>query len=207
MLKHPDFIAVVLAGGQSRRMGTDKASLQVENQSMLELSKQKLLQTGAKRVLISRNSGNEQHIEDIYQGAGPLGGIHAVLHANPKENLLVVPVDLPLIKAQDLTRLVQVGCTIRCSTYFTGHHLPLYLHNRPSNMPILVQQLTAGRSFSVGKYLDNINAMNIANNRPEGLFNTNNPNQWQYALTCLNECKQSTDNQNKDKETNNEPCY
>ena len=71
------FKGVVLAGGQSSRMGSDKANLILKNKTLLQNACELLTAAGASDVLISRNvqSTTAQYIADIYPGSGPLGGL------------------------------------------------------------------------------------------------------------------------------------
>ena len=68
-------VGLVLAGGLSSRMGTDKSKLRFTHNdiSLLHHATQLLHQVGLDTVLIS---GSEpQHIQDEFKGCGPLGGI------------------------------------------------------------------------------------------------------------------------------------
>ena len=80
MKKAPAFAAVVLAGGQSRRMGTDKAFLtHPESEQPCWQRQHSLLQTlGPSTLWISANAEQEfpgtDIVRDRDQSMGPLGG-------------------------------------------------------------------------------------------------------------------------------------
>lgn len=101
--------AVILAGGQSSRMGRDKAELEYEGQSFI-LRQVKLVQ--ALKITDIVLSGYDKplpgtsYAPDIYQGRGPLGGIHAGLGKAKNQSVLVLSVDTPLITAKLLEELI-----------------------------------------------------------------------------------------------------
>lgn len=95
---------VILAGGKSRRMGTDKALLSVGRDAMIERAVTQLSKVCAE-VLIS-GCGEEtgrrlglKVVPDLIKGMGPLSGIHAALLAAQSEKCLVVPCDMPFLSA------------------------------------------------------------------------------------------------------------
>ena len=95
---------LILAGGLSTRMGTDKAQLRRNQQTMLEYT-QSLLHSLDLAMFIS---GGESGLPDRVPQAGPLGGIYTVtqqcqLDAPLFDALLIVPVDMPLLTAELLT--------------------------------------------------------------------------------------------------------
>jgi molybdenum cofactor guanylyltransferase len=96
---------VILAGGKSRRMGTDKALLSVGREAMIERAAAELDKVCAE-VLIS-GCGEEtgrrlglKVVPDLIKGMGPLSGIHAALLAAQSEKCLVVPCDMPFLSAE-----------------------------------------------------------------------------------------------------------
>src|SRR5215207_2671871 len=82
----------ILAGGQSRRMGTDKATLKWGETSLLDHMLQ-LLSTVADRVSVV-GRGN---FPDAIAGKGPLGGILTALQTTDSDFNLFLAVDLPLL--------------------------------------------------------------------------------------------------------------
>ncbi len=107
--------AIILAGGQSRRMGTDKALLRLSpgGPRILEmvLAAVKPL---AGEVIISTNRPADYGwtglplIEDNYRDCGPLGGLEAGLAASASVINLVVACDMPLLEPALLNFLVKL---------------------------------------------------------------------------------------------------
>ncbi|MBI5387245.1 MAG: molybdenum cofactor guanylyltransferase [Verrucomicrobia bacterium] len=96
-----DLSAVILAGGESRRMGRDKAWLEADGQSLLAGAVAKARELGAEEIFISGREGEDYSalhcpvLLDLEPGFGPLGGIERGLRAAASPLLLVLAVDLP----------------------------------------------------------------------------------------------------------------
>jgi molybdopterin-guanine dinucleotide biosynthesis protein A len=107
-----DVTAVLLAGGQSRRMGRDKALLCIEGMPVAQLLA-KRLQALTDEVLLSTNNPASyaflglNTISDIYVGRGPLAGLHATLIHTQRPLVLVVACDLPGVPEFLLRGLVE----------------------------------------------------------------------------------------------------
>jgi molybdopterin-guanine dinucleotide biosynthesis protein A len=102
--------AFVLAGGQSSRMGADKAFVQLDGRTLLERALE-LAAAVAPEVCIV----GSQHkfgmlgrvIEDLFPDHGPLGGIHAALRASSTDCNLILAVDMPFVEARFLGYLLE----------------------------------------------------------------------------------------------------
>lgn len=90
----------VLVGGASRRMGTDKALIEINGTPMARRCAQALRMAGASPVLIvggesgPYESWNVVHVADEWPGAGPLGAIITAFRNVSADLLMVVPCDL-----------------------------------------------------------------------------------------------------------------
>src|SRR5687768_12501245 len=87
--------AFILAGGQSSRMGTDKAQLRIQNETFVERIAATLNEVTDSVTLVNPR---EQHprlasVADVYPGWGALGGLHAALAACESEWAIVVACD------------------------------------------------------------------------------------------------------------------
>jgi molybdenum cofactor guanylyltransferase len=101
--------AFVLAGGQSTRMGRDKALLEFRGRPLIDHAVQKLRALGfSPRIAGTRPdlSAYAPVIPDNYPGSGPLAGIEAALSASNSSLNLFLPIDLPLLPLDFLRWLV-----------------------------------------------------------------------------------------------------
>ncbi|HEY8413999.1 MAG TPA: molybdenum cofactor guanylyltransferase [Pyrinomonadaceae bacterium] len=83
----------ILAGGQSRRMGTDKSRLKIENETFTERIYKTLLELTDTITVVRAE-------QDIYPNWGALGGLHAALSACEREWALIIACDLPFVTAE-----------------------------------------------------------------------------------------------------------
>jgi len=92
-----DCLGVVLAGGQSQRMGADKARLQWRGQSLIDRALSALRASGCTRIIVSGNYPDYAHVADRYPERGPLGGLASIAAVAPESRWLVLAVDQPLV--------------------------------------------------------------------------------------------------------------
>jgi molybdopterin-guanine dinucleotide biosynthesis protein A len=101
--------AFILAGGASRRMGTDKSQLLIERQTFTERIAETLLAVADSVTLVgfvSREASSSLPVvADIYPQWGALGGLHAALAACKRDWAIVVACDLPFVTAELFTFL------------------------------------------------------------------------------------------------------
>lgn len=173
---------IIVAGGASRRMGQDKALLQVAGQTQLERTQAMLREAGCEQIIVSRNA--DGFIGDKIAEKGPLGGLLSVLPHCAHETLVLVPVDMPLLSSAALQCLLEY----ERPGYFATSALPCVLPNVPELGDYLTRQLCDdGGDRSVRGMLNWLGAH--AHEWPYSyqLQNTNTPQQWQRALTLLGE--------------------
>lgn len=95
---------VILAGGKSSRMGTDKALLPLGEKNFIEVLTEEFDFFEEKII----NSGNGDKIRnvtwpviaDVYPYHGPIGGLHAALGSCRSETLFCAACDTPLLKKE-----------------------------------------------------------------------------------------------------------
>ncbi len=106
------FSAVILAGGYSRRMGRDKAFLEWRGRTLLAQQLDTLQQLQPAELWISGKPGIDYAagaypvLFDHFPEHGPLGGIERALHETQTLLLLVLAVDMPLMNASCLQRML-----------------------------------------------------------------------------------------------------
>ena len=92
--------AFILAGGASRRMGTDKSQLPIERQTFAERIAETLLQVADSVKLVGGLGSSFPRVADVYPQWGALGGLHAALAACKAEWAIIVACDLPFVTAE-----------------------------------------------------------------------------------------------------------
>lgn len=96
---------IILSGGKSSRMGTNKALLKINQKPNIERIKYELEKVVDEIILVTNEPEQYQFLNvttvtDDFPGRGPLAGIHAGLKASPYEKNLVVACDMPFISAK-----------------------------------------------------------------------------------------------------------
>jgi molybdenum cofactor guanylyltransferase len=104
--------AAALAGGASRRMGSDKALLPLVpgGEPLLTLVLDQLASVSADLLVVANN--HERYapfgarvVPDLHPGVGALGGIHAAISSSAHEHCLVVACDMPFLSMPLLRRM------------------------------------------------------------------------------------------------------
>ncbi|MCG7654564.1 molybdenum cofactor guanylyltransferase [Alteromonas sp. Cnat2-8] len=160
-------IGLVLAGGQSRRMGQDKALMRYQGRTLIDNASLLLQSASCDKVLISRNAPG--FLNDRIEDAGPLSGVHAVLDAlsqsdnhngNPCE-LLVLPVDMPQMTPELLRILVSRGREAEKACYVEKRFLPFYLPVTQKTKALLANYLVEQSKRRVVGFLEILNAVSL----------------------------------------------
>ncbi|WP_252735967.1 molybdenum cofactor guanylyltransferase [Aestuariibacter sp. A3R04] len=169
---------LILAGGQSRRMGQDKALMYLNGKTLLANAEAQLKAAGCQRVLISRNGPG--FIRDIVVDGGPLAGVHAALR-EPDMNgeLLVLPVDMPQMTPAVLKTLCDAGREHGRACYVGGRMLPFYLPVNEEITHRLHHFLTVEKERKVVRFLSAIDAIVLGEGDDAALWlNVNSPRDW-----------------------------
>jgi len=102
---------IVLAGGQSHRLGTDKAFLQIGGQVLIEGILEKMVRVGDEVIIVTNSPQEYGYLEarlvgDVYPGKGSLGGIYSGLRAAHSDYSLVVACDMPFLNLKLLRYMI-----------------------------------------------------------------------------------------------------
>ncbi len=174
---------LILAGGQSSRMGQDKARLQWQGVPLYRHMENILIKAGIHQTIISSNVLRGSHvIVDEVPGKGPLSGIHAVLNAIPDGSyLLVVPVDMPLLPSTALQQLMREQRTC-CYQDYT---LPLLLQITPELRRRVTDNIHSQnrRDYSLWKLHKAMQGqtLQLPESMQAAFGNANTPEEWQQC--------------------------
>lgn len=140
-------VGVALAGGQSRRMGHDKAALRLEGSSLLERAVARLRQATAEVLVADRGLGLMAGVRSVPDGpgAGPAAGILGAAVERPGQSLLVLACDLPAVPAALLRHLAAATEEdIHIPRWRRGPE-PLCALYRPAALAVVAAEARAGR--------------------------------------------------------------
>lgn len=128
---YSDITGVILAGGKSSRMGTNKSFLKLGNQTIIERISD-LMKSIFSEVILITNTPNEYSFlklttfEDIYKWKGPLAGIHSALVHSATDKIFVLSCDVPLMSREMIEHIVNYKSEkpiVFCEA--AGYHQPL----------------------------------------------------------------------------------
>jgi molybdopterin-guanine dinucleotide biosynthesis protein A len=101
---------IILAGGKSKRMGTDKGFVLWNGKPFVQHSIIALKPLVSKLIIVSDHIAYDRlsyrRINDSFPEAGPLSGLYSGLRASETELNLVLSCDVPLITTSVLEKLV-----------------------------------------------------------------------------------------------------
>jgi len=153
--------ALVLCGGKSTRMGTDKALRLIAGKPLLAhvlgvlepLFDDIVLSVGP---VARYDEFGKRTVCDELLGVGPLAGLHAGLRAVRHEAALVVACDMPLVNPRIvgllIDRLHDFDCVV---PRVAGEYEPMLAVYRRTCVPAIEAALAAGRRRMIG-FLDSV---------------------------------------------------
>lgn len=185
-------IGVLLAGGLSSRMGQNKADLFWCGKTLKDFSVDLLASAGCQSILISGGHWPES-IPDRIPACGPVAGLYSVLQfidekrlaaMSPEPFLWVIPVDMPLLTAQQLHALVSHAQQSDADAVCFKHHpLPLVLRLNVAVREAMVagfERILVNEFPSIRSVLANLNWQVLVPSEEDirCLANVNTPQAW-----------------------------
>ena len=107
-----DFTVAILIGGDSSRMGADKATFEVDGIAMANRVAQAAADAGAQEILmVGGTQTKEKKLtgtwkKDLYPGEGPLGGVITAVKNASNDSVVVLSCDMPFITGSVISSLV-----------------------------------------------------------------------------------------------------
>lgn len=149
-----ELAAALIAGGRSRRMGSDKAFLNWQGRPLWEHQMEKLRALEPSRLLLSCRSDQAipaqpdiLPVPDEWPDCGPLGGVASCLRACDAPLLAVLGIDLPLLPPEFLRSLLS-QCTEQWGAVIAqnvGYFEPLAAVYPRTMLALAEEQIAAGR--------------------------------------------------------------
>jgi molybdopterin-guanine dinucleotide biosynthesis protein A len=188
----------ILAGGQSKRMGQDKAFLEVGGQMVIErvLAAVSPLSDD---VFIGTNSPDQYEqfgvrlVADIYPDKAALGGIYTAIAAARHSHVLIVACDMPLLNLELLRYLTALAPTADVVVPLINPPQPETLHAVYSKacLAAIESRLLVNKLRVIG-FFDEVLVRFVERNEiakfdPDfySFVNMNTPEEWQSVQTLL----------------------
>lgn len=190
--KAPSLYGLVLAGGKSTRMKTDKSVLEYHGKKQVEHGVI-LLSQFCKRVFISNRKDqyelpghkNYPQIHDMYTNLGPLGGILSAMSTYPHKAWLVLACDLPNVNGNVLANLIAKRDLTKMATAYQSAYNdspePLCAIYEPKITPFLFSALSEGM-MCPRKILLKTNIRLIRQIKQNTLDNINSPEDYHAVI-------------------------
>ncbi|MGB9890556.1 MAG: molybdenum cofactor guanylyltransferase [Anaerolineae bacterium] len=148
----------VLVGGESRRMGADKALLSFRGRRMIEWVVEALSGVVDEVLLVGRGADRLAWLglptmEDRLPGGGPLAGIYTALAAARYSHCLIVACDMPFLDPALLAYLLAQAPGWDAVVPQVQDHLePLHAVYARSCLPVIRDMLAAGELCPLDLY-------------------------------------------------------
>ena len=188
MIKQP--VIAILAGGNSERMGMDKAHLEIAGRSILGRLVDVASALTDNVLIVGRTKVNESIpanvtcVKDAWKDCGPLGGIATAVKEAGDRDVLVIACDMPSIKIEALeylrdqhqnTAKEQMGTVVNWNAQIQ----PLFAYYRSKVLPNMEKAL-AKKELAVHRFIkgNRFKVLEMPDLLSESLFNINTPDEW-----------------------------
>ncbi len=188
---------VVLAGGQSRRMGRNKALMQLGGERLVDRVVRTLREVCAELLMVTNNpevyaDTGIRMVGDVWPDKGSLGGIYSGLYHATTPYCLVVACDMPFLQAASLRYLIEsIGDHDVVMPDVSGEQQPLHAIYARTCLEPIRRRLEADRLRIVG-FLPDVRVRTITAEElhpfdPELLAfqNLNTPEEFEAAARHL----------------------
>lgn len=191
----PALFGLVLAGGASTRMRTDKAALQYHGRPQLRWAFELAMKVCTASFVSVRPDQRDDatrasfpQIVDRQPGIGPIAGISAALLEHPKAAWLVLACDLPFLTERTLQHLIAQRDLHKVATAYRSAHdglpEPLCAIWEPAAREPLLAYIATGRQCP-RKFLINSNTALLDLPERQALDNVNTVEEFDSATAAL----------------------
>ncbi|MDQ0254881.1 molybdopterin-guanine dinucleotide biosynthesis protein A [Evansella vedderi] len=198
---------IILAGGQSSRMGTNKALLNINGEKNIQRLTQELKKVTEKIMIITNEFPTYEFLNlemagDVFPGKGPLGGIHSgLLHSSSEWNIFVA-CDLPFFNHQIVNSFIELGKGSTVDAIvpsINGRQHPLFAMYRSSILPAVEECLSQDR-LRIKDLLNRISVYEVTERDlikigfsekeiNEAFFNMNYPEDYTWVMEKVSSTK------------------
>jgi len=192
---------VILAGGKNRRMGTDKAFLEIAGRPLIEHILRVLLERFEQTIIVTRNPERYRGlyaavVTDALPIEGPLTGIYTgLLHART-ERIFVTACDMPYLSPRLISYMEQqTGEFDAVVPLVSGLPEPLHAIYHRRILPVLLERLRC-EERKISRVLDRIRVRFITEEEIchydpnlRSFWNINTPEEYKEAVCSDWECQ------------------
>ncbi len=184
--------AVILAGGQGRRMNyKNKGLIKLDGKPLIEHVITRM-QSQVDEIIISANENKEQYAQyglsvvsdQNFELLGPLAGIAAGLKNMTTDYALIVPCDCPFIPLDLAARMISKLSehnTFVCVAQDPERMQPLFTLLHRALLPKLQNSLN-NRELKVGRWMSEQAHCVVNYDDPMAFFNINTPEELAFAI-------------------------
>ncbi len=190
---------VILAGGSSRRMGTDKSFLEVGGKALIERVIDVFGSVFSRTIIVTNEPEKYARFgletrRDVMPGIGTLGGIHAGLFYLVDNAAFFAASDMPFIKRELIEYLVAArGDSDAAVPYFNGYYEPLFAAYSKRCLAAVQKRISSGTQQAIS-FLNDVNVRLVGEEELLAVdrellsfFNINTPQDYERAKLIARE--------------------
>jgi molybdenum cofactor guanylyltransferase len=194
---------IILAGGNSRRMGENKALMEINGEKNIERIFKKVKEVTSEVVIITNEPVlyeflNTNIVEDMIKDKGPLAGIHAGILSSSTEYNFITACDLPFFNERIAAYFLSLTNEHNSDViipFIEGRFHPLFAVYRSSILPVVEECLSQDK-LRIFDLLEKLNVYKVTEKELESLgmskqeitdafFNMNRPEDYNYVINKL----------------------
>jgi molybdenum cofactor guanylyltransferase len=189
---------IVLAGGKSSRMGTDKGLMLLHGKPMVTYVLEQLKPCVDDIIIVANKEEYKQFgypvVPDMIEAIGPAGGIYTGLNASQTELNFFVSCDTPFVSTEAILQLIQhAQGTPICIATLKGQLQPLFGVYSKVCIPIFkegIEQENYKLQALIRQSKHTLVAMDVLVKQQPYLFqNINTPQEFEEALKQIEQWK------------------
>jgi molybdopterin-guanine dinucleotide biosynthesis protein A len=182
--------AILLAGGKSQRMGSDKGVLKLKGKTFIKHICDALQPiVGSNIVIVSTNKEYDAlgytRVEDIIENKGPVGGLYTALATSKTKVNLVLSVDVPLVSTELLEWVLKNHDeTFMVTQTKSGDKTNPLIGVYDRSMRIVFGEHMAGNQLKLRKVIEDVKhqTLEIPKKWNDQILNINTPEDYQNLI-------------------------
>lgn len=189
---------IVVCGGKSTRMGTDKSMLSYHGKPQL-YHVYEMLEGLCEKVFISCNreqagriSSPHQYLEDLpeFEEIGPMAAILTAFHIAKNHDFLVIGCDYPFLTPRELESFLLSIDKNHVATAFYNEEKSLYeplLALYSSGAGEMIREMFDEGNYSLQSFLRNSSAGKFIGFKRESITSVDSPEMYEWAKKHINQ--------------------